>query len=188
MRNAVILHGKPKRACYEQDPAFRPSQAHWFPWAKERLEACGIPTSTPDMPDAHTPNHQAWLARFKEEQVGPETTLIGHSYGAGFILRMLHEAPGQEVDRVILVAPWMDPKERYGDLFRFRRDPHIDQRIGSMTMFYSSRDDQEAQTTAIRLQYAHPEMAIVDIPRYGHFMLGNTMPSPAFPELLDQVL
>ncbi len=81
-------------------------QGNWFPWIREKLESAGQNVHVPSMPTPDGQNLQNWLAVFKTVPVNRHAVLIGHSMGAGFILRAL-ENLHHPVRAAILIAPFM---------------------------------------------------------------------------------
>ena len=114
--------------------------------------------------------------------------LIGRSLGARIILEGMSRRKELVVSKVILVAPWIDPRHRYRGLEDFTIDPKIQERaLGGITVFYSSLDGDEAQESLKIIREALPEANYRDIPKYGHYMMGKTMEGPEFPELLEEI-
>ena len=109
MKNAIILHGGPDKKEY-YDPKF-PSQsnAHWIPWLQGQLLKHDIPTAIPEIPWAFDRNWKVWNGEVERFDIGSETILIGHSTGAGFFVKYLSIHKKLKVDKVVLVAPWLDP-------------------------------------------------------------------------------
>jgi predicted alpha/beta hydrolase family esterase len=189
MKRAIIVHGKPSREKYEASPT-DPSDSHWIPWAKHQMNIAGVATVAPDMPVPYSPDYAAWEAEFDRQQPWKNSpTLIGLSAGASFLLRYMSENSKLEFDKLVLVAPWLDLTGKYGDFSKFRIDTAIPERcIGGLAVFHSSQDDQQALASLDLIQRALPEGDYTDIPGNGHYMLGNTMQTTEFPELLAAVL
>lgn len=188
MKNAVILHGKPKRERYFNPELPKPHEANWLPWVADRLEQAGVETVIPALPQPYDPIYEDCISEALKFPVDRNTLAIGHSMGAGLWVRYLSEHPDVEVGQLILVAPWLDPQRKYGELFNFTIDHDLTKRcIGGLAIFYSSLDDDNVQQSMQMLTEAFPSARVTDIPRYGHFMLGNTMESLEFPELLQVV-
>jgi uncharacterized protein len=188
-QNAIIVHGKPPQAKFENPELLDPSDSNWLPWAKRQLTLRGIFAVVPDMPKPYDPIYEDWAQEFERHDVTEETILIGHSAGAGFLVRWMSEHNKQAVRSLILVAPWIDPNKKYGDFARMDAiDPTIPSRcMGSMAIFFSSLDDGQAQASHELLVNSFPGVKNIDIPEYGHFMVGNNMTSVEFPELLEEL-
>jgi len=139
------------------------------------------------MPRPFEPDFDAWSALFERAAIGPDTSLIGHSAGGGFLTRWLSERPDARVRNVILVAPWLDPgRERTGSFFDFTIDPGIAERCGEIVIFHSDNDDPTIHESVRRLRAALPTVIYREF-HLGHFSHFD-MPSPEFPELLEAVL
>ncbi len=111
MNNAIIIHGTCDEEEYFSDAYPSLSNSHWFPWLQKQLLIKSIFTQTPEMPEAYKPDYEKWKHEFERFSVDKETILIGHSCGGGFLIRWLSENK-VEIDKLILVAPWLDPRNR----------------------------------------------------------------------------
>ena len=144
MKTAVILHGKPPKEEYFDPKCPSPSNAHWLPWLQRQLLLAGVLAQTPEMPEPYEPDFQKWSAVFERCPIDADTTLIGHSCGAGFLVRWLSEH-AIRVGKVALVAPWIDPNHNrapamFGEL---RIDADLISRAERVELFISSDDGEE---------------------------------------------
>lgn len=97
-------------------------------------------------PDAWKPDYSTWAREFERYDVTPKTMLVGHSCGAGFLVRWLSQHTEVLVDRVLLVAPWLDPdREEAADFFDFVIDPGLAGRTSNLTILNSDDDDEDIQ-------------------------------------------
>lgn len=187
-RNAVLLHGKPKRERYFDSNQPKPHEANWFPYARDELAAQGYGVVIPELPTPYDPNYADCEEVLDGLPIHEKTLLVGHSLGAGLILRYMSEQRELVVAKAILVAPWLDPDGKYGDLFKFKIDRDIGERCKSgLIIYYSSDDDRQAQDSLEKICSSVLDARYRNIPEYGHFMLGNTMESTEFPELLEEI-
>lgn len=113
MRNAIILHGGPSKKEYYDPETPSMSNAHWIPWLQGQLLKHDIPTATPEVPWSFDRNWKVWLKEVERFDIVPETILIGHSTGAGFWIKYLSINKKLKVDKVVLVAPWLDPDKKH---------------------------------------------------------------------------
>jgi hypothetical protein len=182
--NAVIVHGKPGREEYYDPGIPSGSNHHWLPWLAKQLIVRDIPAHTPEMPHAYAPGYPAWCREFERYDVGEGTLLVGHSCGAGFLVRWLSEHPRVRVNRVALVAPWLDPDgTRAPGFFAFAIDAGLAARTAGLTVVNSDDDGAEIQRSVRLLRERVRDIGYLELPRRGHFRasdLGGT----AFPELL----
>src|SRR3989344_7820689 len=111
MKTAIIIHGMPDREEYYDVGRPASSNCHWFPWIQKQLLLKDIVAQTPEMPVPYNPEYNAWKKVFEGFYPDEETILIGHSCGAGFIVRYLSEN-NIKVGKVVLVAPWIDPNKK----------------------------------------------------------------------------
>jgi predicted alpha/beta hydrolase family esterase len=186
MKNAIILHGKPSKERY-CDPSFpASSNYYWIPWLQKQLIVRDILTATPEVPNNWKADYPVWLKEFERYDVNSETILIGHSCGGGFLLRWLSEHPQTKPAKVVLAAPWLNPKklEETGDFFDFELDKSLTERT-QLTILYSDDDEQSILDTAEILRNTFPSAAIKELHGYGHFYDDKRM---EFPELLHEIV
>ena len=80
-------------------------EENWFPWLASELRNRGIEAFVPRLPTPEGQSLENWTRVF-EDELGPlteDTTLIGHSLGAGFALRLV-ERGNQPVRALFLVS------------------------------------------------------------------------------------
>ena len=108
--------------------------------------------------------------------------------GAGFWIRYLTEHPELTVDKLVLVAPWLNPDQKYDfDFFDFEIDQSINERVSEFIIFTSDNDGQDVKQTVEILEEKFPGAAVKVFHGYGHFTL-RSMKTNAFPELLEVIL
>lgn len=182
--NAVIVHGKPGRPEYYDPDLPSASNHHWLPWLANQLIVRDIPAHTPEMPLAYAPDYPAWRREFERYDVNAGTLLVGHSCGAGFLLRWLSEHPDVRVNRVVLVAPWLDPDgDRAPGFFDFDLDPGLVARTAGLTIANSDDDGEQIQRSVRILRDAVPGVGYREFHAHGHFGVDD-LGGTAFPELL----
>jgi predicted alpha/beta hydrolase family esterase len=188
MRNVIFAHGKPPRERYE-DPAIpKPHLAHWFPWAEEQLTLRGIDAEVPALPKPYHPVFADWKSAFPGHNIDAATGLVGFSAGSDFLLRLLSEDTHITAEHLVLVAPWRDSAEKYGDFSKYTLDSEICERVGRLTIVSSLDDSNAIQSNASRLADILPSADHLKLNGYGHFMIGNNMTSEDFPELMTILL
>ncbi len=187
MKSAIILHGKPSKEEYFNGERSSQSNSHWLSWLQQKLIVNGILAQTPELPEPYLPVYEAWSKVFEQFKIDIDTILVGHSCGAGFLLRWLSENK-MEVDKVVLVAPWIDPeKELKNDFFNFEIDKDLLQRIKSICVFVSKDDEKDIHETVSIITNQLPQVEVKRFEDRGHFTLGD-MKTEKFPELLDFLL
>ncbi len=163
------------------------SNMHWLPWLQKQLLIRDIPTATPEVPFSFRLDYEVWKEEFERYDISEETLLVGHSCGAGFLVRWLSEHKGVHVGKVILVAPWMDPKgKRYGDMYPCAIDERLIERTQGVTIFNSDNDRESIQMTVENLRSLFPGIEYREYHEYGHFM-SKDLNGDAFPELLQYI-
>ena len=190
MRNAIIMHGCPEKADYYRANLPSESNAHWLPWLQKELLVHDIAAVTPEVPLSYEPRWELWSQELERYELTPETILVGHSAGGGFLLKYLSIHPEIRVGKVILVAPWFDPDHTIEekDFFTFEFDPKVAERTASLKV-YRSLDDEETVQRSIRMIMDNvPGAEMREFPdSYGHFTYDN-LGGAAFPELRDELL
>lgn len=189
MKNAIIVHGMPSKEKYYDSNAANQSDSHWISWLQHQLMVNDIYAAAPEMPLSFKPDYQLWKREFERYDITPETILVGHSCGAGFLVRWLSENQDVRVGNIILVAPWMNVEhEEDIDFFEgFSIDPNITRRVGKIAIFHSIDDSIEIQNTVRKLKEEIPSIGYKKFKNHGHFTR-NSMGTDEFPELLKEIL
>lgn len=187
MRTALILHGKPSKEGYYAPQRESESNEHWIPWLQHQLLLKDILTQTPEWPKPYEPKYPDWLEVFKQFNVNKETTLIGHSCGGGFLVRWLSETD-VKIDKLILVAPWLDPKKTLKEpFFDFVIDKNLHEKASSIDMLSSTDDDEDILESVDLLLKNVKSIKHHVFEGYGHFCFSD-MNSKEFPELLELIV
>lgn len=188
MRNAILLHGQPSKEEYYNPGRPSASNSHWFPWLQKELLMKEIKADTPEVFREYELLWESWVTEVERFTIGPETTLVGHSAGGGFWVRYLSEHPEVFVDKVILVAPWMNTHhEEDSDFYDFEIDPGIVERAKEFVIFSSDNDGQEMKDTINLLIEKLSNITVREFHDYGHFTQ-RTLKDNKFPELLEACL
>ena len=187
MKTAIIVHGMLSKKESENASLPPASQNHWLSWLQQELLKRGVAAETPNMPMPYNPDYQAWKKVFEKFSLDENTILVGHSCGAGFIVRYLSEH-SIRVGKVVLVAPWIDPRHVLPTgMFDFIIDSHLATKTNGLTVFSSANDMPEINESIDMLKSAIPNLHIVAFENKGHFCYGD-MGTDAFPELLTEAL
>lgn len=82
-------------------------EGNWFPWLKSELEKAGHNVICPQFPKPENHSYETWNSKFLEirNQLQEPLTIIGHSLGAIFCLRLLEEGL-TKAKACILVCPF----------------------------------------------------------------------------------
>lgn len=191
MKNAIIVPGRPdKDEHYDpQQPAN--SEAHWYSWIKRQLIIKDIHAVSIEPPFPFRPRYDEWKKEFERFEVSPETILVGHSCGGGFLVRWLSEHKDIKVGKVALVAPWINP-DHYevsdtADFFEFEIDAEFPSRTAGVTVFISSDDEPSVVKTVDMFKKTVKGVGYKEYADRGHFCLED-MGTEEFPELRDHLL
>lgn len=187
MRQAILIHGCCNKNEFEDDAAPSGSNAHWFPWLQKQLVKRGIETQTPEMPAPYAPRYTDWSRVFSSFSVNEETTIVAHSCGAGFILRWLGDH-NQIIDKLILVAPWLDPIKNRKGFLDFEINPAIRAQVKRIDILVSSDEPVEGVAESVELiSNVLPETVVHRYENMGHFT-SSSMDSLEFQDLLKLIL
>jgi predicted alpha/beta hydrolase family esterase len=188
MKNAIIVHGMPSRDEYYNPANPKQSEDHWLQWLTRELNARGIVTNALDFPKPYAPVYGTWKEVFERHPITTDTLLIGHSLGAGFLVRWLSENK-THVGKVALVAPFLDLNHnKVGpDFFDFKIDGDMGARTKGMAIFIAPEDDKEILESAVMITAHVPTAETMSLVGRGYFTL-DVMKTEAFPELLDFLL
>lgn len=167
-----------------------PSQSnkHWLAWLQKELILHDVLAQTPELPLPFEPEYSKWHSVFNQFTIDEETMLIGHSCGAGFLVRWLSEN-SQKVGKVALVAPFLDPNhnEVKSDFFDFSIKEHLSRQTFETCIFYSTDDHASIRTSVEQIVTADPTIKEKTFNDKGHFTF-NDMKTEEFPELRDFLL
>lgn len=188
MKTAIILHGMPSKEEYFNSDSPSQSNKHWLPWIQRQLILSGVLAQTPELPEPYEPVYEKWCSVFEQFTIDQETVLIGHSCGAGFLVRWLSENK-TKVGKVILVAPFLDPDhdEVKSDFFNFIIDKTLIDRTKGLHILFSKDDEQEILTSVEILRSAFPGANFHALTGRGHFTFSD-MKTVEFPELKAVIL
>jgi predicted alpha/beta hydrolase family esterase len=186
MKHVVVLHGCCSKEEFLDETLASASNSHWLPWIQKKLITIGIAAQTPEMPQAYDPDYETWKAVFNRFSVDDRTLLVGHSCGAGFLLRWLGETKKQ-LTKLILVAPWLDLTGKRGRFLDFEVDPSIETRVNELHVLFSSNDRVEGVKESVEiLTKTFAKAKLHDLKDKGHFTC-QEMKTAAFPELLNLI-
>jgi predicted alpha/beta hydrolase family esterase len=89
MKNAILVPGRPDKDEY-YDPKYPTnSNNHWFPWLSKQLQINDIFAVAIEPPMPWQPRYEIWKKEFEKFDITPQTVLVGHSCGGGFLVRWL---------------------------------------------------------------------------------------------------
>ena len=191
MKNAILLPGRPDEDEYYDPSVPTNSNNHWFPWLTKQLMMNDILAVSVEFPKPWQPRYEVWKKEFERFDITPDTILVGHSCGGGFLVRYLSEEKHVRVGKVVLVAPWINPENNplsdTADFFQFEIDPEITSRAESITIFNSDNDQATVQTSVGIIRKAVPSIGYQEFRAKGHFCLEN-LGTVEFPELAEFLL
>ncbi len=187
MKNAIIIHGMPSKKEYFNSKNQAQSNKHWFPWIQRQLILKGILAQTPEFPEPYKPVYEKWRDVFELFKIDKNTILVGHSCGAGFLVRWLSENK-IKVGKVILVAPWIDPEHKLKTkFFDFEIDPNLVKKTGGLTIFVSKDDYRFIVESVNQLKNSiKGKITIKEFANCGHFTFKD-LGTEKFLELRDAI-
>ncbi len=189
MRNAIILHGGPSKKEYYDPDAPSMSNAHWIPWLQAQLLKNEIIAHTPEVPHSFDRNWEVWKREVERYEINENTILIGHSTGAGFFVKYLSINADLKIDKLILVAPWLDPDHTKTKNFfdDFEIDSDLASRTREIVVFGSGNDEQSVMKSIEIIRAKVKGVKYREFPGYGHFTTSD-LKTHKFPELLTETL
>jgi uncharacterized protein len=190
MKNAILVHGWAHKDEYYEPKYPTSSNSHWFPWLSKQLMIKDIHTVAVEMPSSYYPEYDKWKKEFERFEITPETILVGHSCGGGFLIRWLSENKNVKVDKLILVAPWVgtEPDQPFdSSFFEFDWDPNLFKRTNDLIMFCSTNDVEEVKKSQNIIKSKLTNLKIIELENKGHFTL-HGLGTIEFPELLEACL
>lgn len=191
MSNAILVPGRPDKDEHYDPNTPSNSENHWFSWLKRQLILKDIHAVSIEPPFPFRPRYDEWVKEFERFELTPETILVGHSCGGGFLVRYLSEHKDLKVGKVALVAPWINPdnnpRSDTADFFDFEIDPDFPDRTAGATVFVSSDDEPSVLRTVDILRNKVHGLNFKEYADKGHFVKGS-MHTSEFPELLELVV
>ncbi len=189
MKTAIIVHGAPGKEEAYDSTVPSASNHHWLPWLQKQLIVREYAAYTPEIPLCWMPQYEIWQREFERYDINEESLLVGHSCGGGFLTRWLSEHREVRVNKVVLVAPWLDPwRSRTTNFFEFEIDPNLAERCrGGFAVLNSDTDAEDVQQSGYAIKDAVRNCYFREFHRYGHFCLED-LHGAAFPELLELLL
>jgi len=185
MINAILVPGRPDKDQHYNQNVPSNSENYWFSWLKRQLIIHDLKADAIEPPMPFRPSYDVWKKEFERFDITPDTILIGHSCGGGFLIRWLSEN-NISVGKVLLVAPWINPDNNpesdTADFFTFTIDPDFPKRTAGVQIFISEDDGAEVVTTVEILKDSVPDIRIHEFEHRGHFT------EKSFPELLQEIV
>jgi len=186
MKTAIILHGMPSIEGYFDPDREAESNSHWLPWVQRQLILKNVLAQAIELPTPYEPVYEDWKQTFEQFYIDNNTVLIGHSCGAGFLVRWLSESK-VEVGKVILVALWLDLEEEVSsDFFNFDIAPNLVSKTDGIFIFVSNDDDRDTLDSVDILENNLQNISVSRFKNKGHFTYGD-MGTQEFPELIDVI-
>ena len=190
MKNVILIHGWNTKTEFFDPDKPTASNDHWFPWLTKQLMVQGVHTVALEMPNGYYPEYAVWKHELERFDITPETILVGHSCGGGFIVRWLSETD-KKVGKVVLVAPWLGygtEGEPFDEtFFDFIIDPEIPSKTAGLTLIHSSNDMPGVQQSVREIREKLHTIRYVELENKGHFTR-TSLGTDAFPELLGEIL
>ncbi len=180
MKQIILIHGAPSKEEFYGNEGDSPSNVFWFPWIQKKMSCKDLLCQVLEFPKPYDPVYSEWVPVFEQMNISDNTVLVGHSYGAGFLLKYLSSHPLVIAKKVILIAPWLDLKHELTDtFFDFEIDFSLSERF-NMHIIYSI-DDEETFDSVSVIKEKLPGVAFHEFTDRGHFC------TPEFPELLELI-
>ncbi|MCL2439365.1 MAG: alpha/beta hydrolase [Alphaproteobacteria bacterium] len=171
MKKAIICHGVSSGFDKELRADTPNCSRNWLGWLQQKYIQSGVVCQNPLFPNAWVParNWADDVNMFSRLELDEDTRLVGHSCGAGFLLKYLSERPEIRVRHLVLVAPWIDPQRKLGDYFaNLRLDKNLPERVGRIDLIYSENDREGVIESTEKILEALPLTNVMRLSK-GHF-------------------
>ncbi len=190
MKQILIIHGGDSFNTYEEYIAdmkskvididrLRPAK-RWKDAIVESFTDADI--LTPTMPNSANAQFEEWKIWFEKiiPHFGEDVRLIGHSLGAMFLAKYLHESPLSRPVRqlVLLAGGYNEPSQEYGS-FAVTSAAGLKQSAQEIHLFHSQDDPVVPFTELAKFQADLPTATVHTFTDRGHFI------DAEFPELLE---
>jgi predicted alpha/beta hydrolase family esterase len=154
----------------------------WKPWLAEQLSDSDV--LVPSFPNADNASYEEWKIYFEKiiPYLRDNAVIIGHSLGATFIAKYLHENPGAVfVDTLILIAGLYTDDPQEAGSFTVGSITKVSESAQTIHAFHSSDDMVVSYDNIAIVARDVPSAHIHSFDQRGHFN------EPTFPELLELV-
>jgi len=183
MMNMIFCHGvmDPEYDWKEREYNDKKGWKYWLQFVVEKEH--DVMMQMPEFPHAHVllMKYDEWEKIMDFQDINPDTTLIGHSAGGGFVLKYMARHPELKVRQIVLVAPWMDAENFQP--FGFYKDADLSDRIVNQAQFgcdlmISDDDDSYILSSFDKITKQMPGIHVHKFSGHGHFI------DPTLPEIL----
>ncbi|MFC9239176.1 RBBP9/YdeN family alpha/beta hydrolase [Streptomyces decoyicus] len=171
-QRASIIHG------YGASP-----EDHWFGWLAEQLNAVGIPTTIPALPNPQDPDPAQWTEAVRADvgTLDENSIVVAHSLGCLTVLRYLCSLPTPwHLGTLVLVSGFVDQLPALPDLNSYIGDgcdvEGLSSHIGQLTIIRSDADPYVPPGHTDRLAGLLATSAEV-VPGAGHFLASDGVTS-----------
>lgn len=191
MKQVLVIHGGTSHNSYEDYIAYLKSKVldyerlkwsdKWRNWLPSALP--GVDVLLPDFPNSQNAQYDEWKIIF--EKILPfltgEVTLVGHSLGAMFLAKYLHESPlSVPVQALVLVAPgYSDETTEDLGSFALNSAVGLEKSAQVIHLFHSQDDPVVPFTELAKFQRDIPTAISHVFSDRNHFL------QPTFPELVE---
>lgn len=186
MKNAILVPGRPDKDQHYDPNLPSNSQNYWFAWLQRQLILNDILAASIEPPMPFRPRYDEWVREFERFDIHPDTILVGHSCGGGFLIRYLSEHKDIKCGKVVLVAPWINPHDNpdsdTADFFHFDIDSEFPARTDGVSVLVSSDDHPDVAETVKILEDKVPMAQVRYFDGRGHFKENN------LPEVMDTII
>ncbi|MFC0599852.1 RBBP9/YdeN family alpha/beta hydrolase [Streptomyces palmae] len=178
LSRAAIIHG------YGATP-----EDHWFGWLAERLEADGVPTVIPALPDPDHPDPGRWAEALRAGVGTPDehSAIVAHSLGCLTVLRHLCALPDPwRLGTLVLVSGFLDRLPALPELDAYIGDgcevDGLADRVGRLVVMRSDADPLVPSGHTDRLA-ERLGVPVTVVPGAGHFLASDGFTT--LPEALE---
>ncbi|MCL2017614.1 MAG: hypothetical protein FWG80_02490 [Alphaproteobacteria bacterium] len=187
MKKAIICHGVSPSFESNAENDFPGCSRSWLGWLQQRYIIAGVNCQNPCFPNSWRParKYPDDVNVFSRLELDADTRLVGHSCGAGFLLKYLGENPELKARHLVLVAPWIGFGEPLNYYFEnLELDPDLPNRINRIDLFYSTNDIAGVQESVKKIMEIYPNINMHNMGDKGH-LRADDFGTHEFPELWE---
>lgn len=158
---------------------------NWKHWLQFRVEKDhDVIMQIPKFPHAHAllMKYDEWEKIMDFQDINPDTAIVAHSAGGGFVLKYLAKHPKLHVRQVVLVAPWLDAEgvQPFGFYQDFDlNDNIVNQSTHGIDLMTSDNDMPTILKSFDKIKALMPSIKIHEYQNRGHFIC------PELPDILE---
>ncbi len=162
----------------------------WYGSVAESIEGhTGIQMVVADLPHPSDAGYSDYEELIHQSGVNDAELIVAHGFGAGLAMRYLSEHPEVRPDKVALVAPQYLRTGEGARYFFESPDRRLVERVGKAVLMYCADTSVNGLRSADRIMHHLGRgIEVRQLQGMGKCLVGNSMKTADFPELLEAVI